>query len=247
MNARSLRLEVLRYDPERDGEPRWQAYELEGAQDWTVLDALIHVKETLDPTLAFRWSCHMMVCGSCGMTVNGEPRLTCSTFIRDLPDELRIEPLAHFPIERDLVAVLDDPVAKLRDVHAWLVPDPEAPAPPDEHRQTPALLSVYKQYTMCINCMCCYAACPQYALDDDFLGPAALALAQRYNLDSRDHGRQQRLDLAADHDGAWMCSFVGACSEVCPKGVDPAAAIQQMKIDAAREWLARRVPGSKRR
>ena len=83
---------------------------------------------------------------------------------------------------------------------------------------------------MCINCMCCYAACPQYGLDPSFIGPAALALAHRYNLDSRDQGKSQRLDILADHDGVWDCSFVGACSEVCPKSVDPAAAIQQMLL-----------------
>ena len=89
---------------------------------------------------------------------------------------------------------------------------------------------------MCINCMCCYAACPQYALDKTFIGPAALALAHRYNLDSRDQGKSDRLDILADHDGVWDCSFVGACSEVCPKSVDPAAAIQQMKVDGAMEF-----------
>ena len=88
---------------------------------------------------------------------------------------------------------------------------------------------------MCINCMCCYAACPQYGLDKNFIGPAALSLAHRYNLDSRDQGKTERLNILADHDGVWECSFVGACSEVCPKHVDPAAAIQQMKIDGAME------------
>ena len=100
---------------------------------------------------------------------------------------------------------------------------------------------------MCINCMCCYAACPQYGLNKDFIGPAALALAHRYNRDTRDQGKSDRLDILADHDGVWECSFVGACSEVCPKHVDPAAAIQQMKIDGAMEFWKQKmgIPGGK--
>jgi fumarate reductase iron-sulfur subunit len=97
---------------------------------------------------------------------------------------------------------------------------------------------------MCINCMVCYAACPQYNLDPDFTGPAVMALAHRYNLDSRDQGRSQRLDILGQHDGVWNCSFVGACSEVCPKNVDPAAAIQQMKIEASGQWVLQKLlPG----
>ena len=98
---------------------------------------------------------------------------------------------------------------------------------------------------MCVNCMCCYAACPQYALDSSFIGPAVLTLAHRYNIDSRDQGKSERLDILADHDGVWDCSFVGACSEVCPKSVDPAAAVQQMKVDGAIEWWKQKLPGGK--
>jgi fumarate reductase iron-sulfur subunit len=184
-----------------------------------------------------------MVCGSCGMMVNGEPSLTCKTFIRDLPDRVRVEPLANFPIERDLVVVLDDVVEKLQRAQTYIVRKDEAPPATEEYKQPPAALKKFKQYTMCINCFACYAACPQYALDKEFIGPAVLALAHRYNLDSRDQGREQRLDILADHDGVWNCSFVGACSEVCPKHVDPAAAIQQMKLEGAVEWLKRKLPG----
>jgi fumarate reductase iron-sulfur subunit len=240
MTDRVLQLEVLRYDPERDEQPYFQNYEVRCAEEWAILDALIHIKEQLDPTLSFRWSCHMMVCGSCGMMVNGEPSLTCKTFVRDLPERVRIEPLAHFPIERDLVVVLDDFLTKLQRAETYLIrqePPPEAP-----HSQSPDALARFKQYTMCINCMCCYAACPQYGLDPDFLGPAVLALAHRYNQDDRDQGKASRIDTLAEHDGVWNCSFVGACSEVCPKDVDPAAAIQQMKIDASIAWLKAHLP-----
>jgi fumarate reductase iron-sulfur subunit len=243
LKIRQLELEVLRYDPEQDSEPHFQAYSVPCPEDWAILDALNYVKENLDTTLSYRWSCHMMVCGSCGMMVNGEPSLTCKTFIRDLPDKVRIEPLQNFPIERDLVVVLDDAMEKLKRAQPWIIRQDDPPPANEEYTQSRAALYKFKQYTMCINCMCCYAACPQYGLDPSFIGPAALAAAHRYNLDSRDQGKSQRLDILADHDGVWDCSFVGACSEVCPKSVDPAAAIQQMKVDGAIEWWKQKLPG----
>jgi fumarate reductase iron-sulfur subunit len=245
MSQRQLTLEVLRYDPEQDSEPHFQSYSVPCEEDWAILDALNHVKENIDTTLSYRWSCHMMVCGSCGMMVNGEPSLTCKTFVRDLPDRVRIEPLANFPIERDLVVVLDDPMEKMRQAQPWIIRQDEPPPPDQEYAQSRTALYKFKQYTMCVNCMCCYAACPQYGLDQNFIGPAALALAHRYNRDSRDQGKSERLDILADHHGVWDCSFVGACSEVCPKSVDPAAAIQQMKVDGAIEWWKRKLPGTK--
>ena len=95
----------------------------------------------------------------------------------------------------------------------------------------------FQQYTQCINCLLCYAACPQIGLNEDFVGPAALALAHRYNLDSRDGGKDARAEVVASDEGIWECTFVGACSQVCPKQVDPAAAIQQTKISASVDWL----------
>jgi fumarate reductase iron-sulfur subunit len=246
MNTRQIELEVMRYDPEQDKEPWFQQYSVPCEEGWAILDALNYVKENLDTTLSYRWSCHMMVCGSCGMMVNGEPSLTCKTFIRDLPDHVRVEPLENFPIERDLVVVQDDVMEKLQRAQLYIVRTDPPPAESVEYEQSPAALKKFKQYTMCINCLCCYAACPQYALDKEFIGPAVLALAHRYNLDSRDQGNKQRLDILADHDGIWNCSFVGACSEVCPKDVDPAAAIQQMKIQGSIEWMKQKLlPGVK--
>ena len=102
-----------------------------------------------------------------------------------------------------------------------------------EYLQTPEELDAYKQFSMCINCMLCYAACPVYGLDPEFIGPAAIALAERYDLDSRDQGNAQRLDVLIEHEGVWGCTFVGECTRVCPKHVDPAAAIQRYKLKAA--------------
>ena len=110
-----------------------------------------------------------------------------------------------------------------------------------QHLQSPAELKKFKQYTLCINCACCYSACPQYALIPEFIWPAALTLAHRYNQDSRDQGRDEREDVVASNEGIWDCSFAGACSDVCPKHVDPASAVQQMKIASTVDWFMRRL------
>ena len=227
-------LEVTRYRPEQDTEPVMQSYEVPLRKDWAILDGLNHVKDNLDGTLSYRWSCRMGICGSCGMTVNGEPKLTCATFLTDYaPGPVRIEALRNFPVIRDLVVDIDDFMSKLPTVKPWLVRDKQSPVEEGEYLQTPEELDEYKQYSMCINCMLCYAACPVYALDDKFVGPAALALAQRYNLDSRDDGAADRRDVLSSDEGVWACTFVGECSAVCPKDVDPAGAIQRYKLTAA--------------
>jgi fumarate reductase iron-sulfur subunit len=230
----TITLQVARYHPDTDETPRMQEYEIPLRADWAVLDGLNYIKDRIDGTLSFRWSCRMGICGSCGMTVNGDPTLTCGAFLTDYaPGPVRVEPLANFPVIRDLVVDIDDFMRKLPTVKPWLIREEEAPFADIEFIQTPAEMDAYKQFSMCINCMLCYAACPVYALEPAFLGPAAIALAQRYNLDSRDQGAHQRLDVLATEEGVWSCTYVGECTSACPKGVDPAGAIQRYKLTAA--------------
>ena len=234
----TITLEVARYRPEREAEPSFQRFDVPFRKDWVVLDALNYIKDKLDTSLSYRWSCRMGVCGSCGMMVNDEPKLTCATFLSDyLPGPVRVEPLRNFPVVRDLVIAMNDFMAKLQQVKPWLVREEEKPLSEGEYLQTPRQLDDYKQFSMCINCLICYAACPVYGLDPHFLGPAAIALAQRYNLDSRDQGAKDRMDILSQHDGIWGCTFVGECTKVCPKHVDPAGAIQQYKLEATKEWF----------
>jgi fumarate reductase iron-sulfur subunit len=235
--ARTIVLEVFRYLPEAEAQPRFQRYEVPFAPDWVVLDALNYIKDHLDGTLSYRWSCRMGICGSCGMMVNGEPRLTCAAFLREYsPGSVRVEPLAHFPVIRDLVINLDAFMDRLREVKAWLIPRERRAEETAEYLQTPEQLARYKQFSLCINCMLCYAACPVYGLDPHFIGPAALALAHRYNNDSRDGGWEERTAVLMRDEAVWECTFVGQCSVVCPKHVDPAGAIQQAKLSNALEW-----------
>jgi fumarate reductase iron-sulfur subunit len=233
-----IRLQVARYRPEQQSEITFDDYEVPCPEDWVVLDGLNHIKDRIDGTLSYRWSCRMGICGSCGMTVNGEPKLTCATFLADYaPGPVRVEPLRNFPVIRDLVVDIDDFMRKLVRVKPWLVREVEMPLSEGEYRQTPEQLADYKPYSMCINCMLCYSACPIYALDPKFIGPAAIALAQRYNLDNRDEGSAARMDVLSEHEGIWGCTFVGECTKVCPKNVDPAGAIQRYKLTAAVESM----------
>jgi fumarate reductase iron-sulfur subunit len=224
-------LKVARYRPEQAPAPYFDDYEIPYQDDMVVLDALNHIKDEIDGSLAYRWSCRMGVCGSCGMMVNYKPRLTCSTFLREFyPKPVTIEPLENFPIIRDLVVDMSDFMEKLREVKPWIIRKNEGPVDEGEYVQTPEEVELYKQFSMCINCMLCYSACPVYAKDSKFIGPAALALAHRYNLDSRDEGRAERQEIIGVDWGIWDCTFVGECSVVCPKDVDPAAAIQRSKV-----------------
>ena len=233
-----ITLQVERYRPEEETEPTWQSYEVPLREDWSVLDGLNYVKDHVDGTLSYRWSCRMGICGSCGMTVDGDPKLTCAELLTEYaPGPVRVGPLRNFPVIRDLVVEIGDFMRKLVRVKPWIVRDDDLPVSEGEYLQTPAQMDEYQQYSMCINCMICYAACPVYGLDESFIGPAAIALAQRYNLDSRDDGARDRLDVLIHPDGVWGCTFVGECTRACPKDVDPAGAIQRYKLTAATESL----------
>jgi succinate dehydrogenase iron-sulfur subunit len=236
--ADRITLQIARYRPEQESEATFDEFDVPCPKDWVILDGLNHVKDQIDGTLAYRWSCRMGICGSCGMTVNGEPKLTCATFLSEYaPGPIRVEPLRNFPVIRDLIVDIGDFMRKLVTVKPWVMRDEERPLAAGEFRQTPEQMDEYKQYSMCINCMLCYAACPIYGLDPKFIGPAAIALAQRYNLDNRDQGSDERMDVLSEHEGIWGCTFVGECTKVCPKHVDPAGAIQRYKLTAALESM----------
>jgi fumarate reductase iron-sulfur subunit len=234
MSEGTVALKVARYRPERAPTPYFDDFEIPYRDDMVVLDALNDIKDDIDGSLTYRWSCRMGVCGSCGMMVNGEPRLTCAVFLRDFsPGPVVVEPLRYFPVIRDLVVDISSFLEKLKLVKPWILREEEKPLAEGEYLQTPEQVDLYKQFSMCINCMLCYAACPVFGLDDDFIGPAAIALAHRYNLDSRDQGREERRAIIGVEWGAWDCTFVGECSVACPKHVDPAVAIQRTKLDLA--------------
>jgi fumarate reductase iron-sulfur subunit len=239
-STKTITIEVLRYRPEQDKEPWYQSYSVPFADDWSVLQGLQYIKDDLDSSLSFRWSCRMAICGSCGMMIAGVPRLGCRTFLRNYyPGKVRVGPLNHFPIERDLVVEIDDFIAKLERIKPYIIPKQPRRLDEGEYLQTPEQLEQFRQFSACINCTLCYAACPQYGLDPTFMGPGILALLHRYNADSRDGAREERLELVNAEEGVWGCTAVGYCSEVCPKQVDPANAVNQNKVNSAKDYFLR--------
>ena len=240
-SVRTIAIECLRYNPETDEAPHYQTYDVPFTDDMSVLQGLQYIKDEVDGSLTFRWSCRMAICGSCGSMVNGVPRLSCETFLRNYyPDKVRIEPLNHFPILRDLAIDQTDFVRnKLPAVKPYLIAKADKTLAQGKFLQTPGEMHKYYHYSECINCLLCYAACPQYGLNPEFAGPAAIALMHRYNADSRDAGRAERMLLGNSDEGVWGCTLVGYCSEVCPKGVDPAHAINQNKVASAVDYFLR--------
>jgi fumarate reductase iron-sulfur subunit len=233
---RDVELVVSRFDPATDEEPRPRSYRVPRRADWSVLDALNFVKDELDGSLSYRWSCRMEICGSCGMMIDGEPRLACSTFLRDHGETVRIGPLSHFPVVRDLVVEFDRFLEQLGRVRPWIIQAKNRALEDGPSRQSPAERAAFDQFSHCINCMLCYAACPVVAREPEFLGPAAIAIGRRYDLDSRDDGAPERRRIFLEEGGVFSCSYANECSVVCPKNVDPAAAIQQEKLASVVEW-----------
>ncbi len=237
---KTIEIEVLRYHPEKDKEPHQQVFEVPFTDDMSVLQGVQYIKDYLDGSLSFRWSCRMAICGSCGMMINGIPSLSCQTFLRDYyPARVRVEALSHFPIERDLVINMDGFIDKLESIQPYIIPKESRTLAEGEYLQTPEQLAAYEQFSSCINCLLCYAACPQFGLNPSFIGPAATALLHRYNVDSRDGGKAERMELINSEEGVFNCTAVGYCSEVCPKHVDPANAVNQNKTNAAADYFLR--------
>jgi succinate dehydrogenase / fumarate reductase, iron-sulfur subunit len=232
---------IQRFDPEKDTKPHFEEYTVPVKRGTTILDGLIYIKENLDSTLAFRTSCRMGICGSCGMLINNYPRLACQTQIEEIRSStIIVKPLANSPIIKDLAVDLSAVFNRHKSVLPFIIRDDKDELDKKvtrEYKQSPEELEAYEQFTYCIKCGICVAACPTSASDTKFLGPQALGQAYRYCADSRDGGSAERFKVAETAHGVWRCHFAGACSEACPKGVDPALAIQLLKKKMAARAL----------
>lgn len=247
-DRRDIHLEVKRYDPVAE-RFRTASYELVADRFTTVLDMLISVKERQDHSLSMRYSCNMGICGSCGMVINGRPRLACETNVFSLGSALvRVGPMEAHPLVKDLATDFGDFFAKHRSVTPWLVRKDrqEQLTAEKEYLQTRSQVDYFLDFAHCIKCGLCVDACPVSNSNAGFVGPQALSQAYRYNCDSRDQGEGERLDSLDRMEGVWACEFAGACSLVCPKGVDPALTIQLLKLDIMRRRLTGRTKRDKR-
>jgi succinate dehydrogenase / fumarate reductase iron-sulfur subunit len=228
----NITFKVQRYNAEKDSKPHFQELVVPSSRGMTVLDGLIYIKENLDSTLAFRTSCRMAICGSCGMLINNYPHLACHTQIEEFrSNRLTVKPLPNLPIIKDLVVDL----IPFFETHKSIKPhilrhdSREMEKPTAEFAQSPQALETLLQFTYCIKCGICISACPTSASDKLFTGPQALAQCYRYCADNRDEGELERVPVVDTDHGIWHCHLAGACSEACPKGVDPALAIQLLK------------------
>jgi succinate dehydrogenase / fumarate reductase iron-sulfur subunit len=220
---------IYRYDPEPGENPRLDTFEIDLDRCGPmVLDALIYIKNELDPTLTFRRSCREGVCGSCAMNIDGTNTLACTKLIEDIKKAVKIYPLPHLPVIKDLVPDLTHFFAQYASVKPWLQTD--TPAPDRERLQSKEERARLDGLYECILCACCSTGCPSYWWNSErFLGPAILLQAYRWIVDSRDEKTGERLDELEDPFRLYRCHTILNCTKVCPKGLNPAKAIAETK------------------
>jgi succinate dehydrogenase / fumarate reductase iron-sulfur subunit len=221
---------IYRWNPDDGQNPRTDTFEVDlDTCGPMVLDALIKIKNEIDPTLTFRRSCREGICGSCAMNIDGGNTLACLKPIEEVKGAVRIAPLPHMPVVKDLVPDLSQVYAQLRSIDPWLKTD--SPAPPDaERRQSREERARLDGLWECILCFCCSTACPSYWWNGDrYLGPAVLLQAYRWIADSRDEYTGERLDALEDPFKLYRCHTIMNCTDTCPKGLNPAKAIGAIK------------------
>lgn len=228
--ARTLKFEIYRFDPEKDSKPRMQNYELKLAEvrGNKLLDAIVHLKDTVDDSISFRRSCSEGVCGSDGININGKNGLACITALDSLPDKVVLRPLPGLPVIRDLVVDMTQFYRQYEKVKPYLQND--EPLPARERLQSPAQRSKLDGLYECILCACCSTSCPSFWWNPDkFLGPAALLQANRFVQDSRDTAKAERLAMLEDPFSLFRCRGIMNCVSVCPKGLNPTKAIAELR------------------
>jgi len=227
---RIRKFEIYRWSPDEGENPRTDTYEIDLDKCGPmVLDALIKIKSDTDPSLTFRRSCREGICGSCAMNIDGTNTLACLKPIDEVKDTVKIYPLPHMPVVKDLVPDMTQFYAQYSSIKPWL--QAESPPPPDAERlqseeERDKLDGLYE----CILCACCSTSCPSYWWNSDrYLGPAVLLQAYRWIADSRDEATGERLDDLEDPFRLYRCHTIMNCSRTCPKGLNPAKAIAEIK------------------
>ncbi len=230
-SSKSITLRISRYNPKHDDSSIFTEFSVPYEKWTTVLDVILEVKKHFDHSVAVRYSCRQASCGSCGMMINGKPKLACFTKITELNSNvITVEPMSNFPIIRDLAVKFERMFESHHKIKPYLIrDDSEIESDEKEFLQSPKEVEQYIQFANCIKCGLCNSACPTMATDSSFVGPQALAQAYRYVADSRDKGKDTRLKIIDESHGIWRCHFAGSCSQVCPKGVDPAMGIQLLR------------------
>lgn len=229
---------IKRFAPQRDEEPWWQSFKVPVFDKMNVLDVAFWVQRNAEPSLAFRCACRVGMCGSCGMVINGSEGLGCRTLVASLGERLRLEPMRHMPVVRDLVVDMGAFYQRYRRVMPYFVTnDPDAgPARVSGDAKERRQIGEHRE---CINCGLCLSSCDVAGMGSDFLGPAALNRAYVLVADSRDAERKVRLRLVSNEAGLWRCHTLFNCTAVCPKGIPITEGIQRLKRKATVDRLKR--------
>jgi succinate dehydrogenase / fumarate reductase iron-sulfur subunit len=228
--TRLKRFEIYRWNPDDDENPRVDVYHLDLDQCGPmVLDAILKIKNELDSGLTFRRSCREGVCGSCSMNVNGKNTLACINALDDYPETIKIFPLPHMEVVKDLVTDMTHFYAQYASIKPWI--ETQSPVPADHERlQSKADRKQLDGLYECVLCACCSTSCPSYWWNSErYLGPATLLQAYRWLVDSRDENKGQRLDELEDPFKLYRCHTIMNCTDTCPKGLNPAKAIAEIK------------------
>jgi len=237
----TIELKVFRYDPEVEGkqEPRFDTFHVPFTKGMTVLDALMYSRDTYDSSLTFRHSCRQAICGSDAMFVNGGQKLACKTQISELDEPIRIEPLPHAEVTKDLVVDLEHFYDQMEAVEPYFQTNDLPEGELEEQRQTRENREKVKMSTRCIWCSACMSSCNIAAGDNEYLGPAAINKAYRFAMDEREGEdiKQKRLEIIEQEHGVWRCQTQFSCTEVCPKDIPLTEHIQELKREAVKNNL----------
>ena len=222
-----ITLKLRRFNPETDADPHWESYVVPAEPTDRLLDLLHYVKWQIDGTLTFRRSCAHGICGSDAMRINGVNRLACKVLVKDLGDEILVEPIKGLPVLKDLVVDMEPFFEAYRSVKPFLITRDAEPT--RERLQTAENRERFDDTTKCILCAACTSSCPVFWNDGQYFGPAAIVNAHRFIFDSRDEGGEQRLEILNDRDGVWRCRTTFNCTDACPRGIEVTKAIQEVK------------------
>ena len=224
-----MKFSIYRYDPEKDAKPSMQEFDISlPASAKMLLDALVYIKSEVDDSLTLRRSCREGVCGSDGVNINGKNGLACTTPLAELKEPITVRPLPGLPVVRDLIVDMSQFYEQYRSIKPYLISD--EPMPDKERLQSPAERAELDGLYECVLCACCSTACPSFWWNPDkFVGPAGLLQAYRFIADSRDTATNERLDNLEDPYRLFRCHTIMNCVDVCPKGLNPTAAIGKIK------------------
>jgi len=223
----NVRVKIRRFDPKKDEKPYWAEYDIEVEPTDRVLDALHAIKWYQDGTLTFRRSCGHGICGSDAMLINGINRLACKVLVKDLGDEITVEPIRGYRVIKDLVVDLEPFFKQYRAIKPFLINYGQEPA--QERPQTPEQRERFDDTTKCILCACCTTSCPSFWFNEEYIGPAAIVAAHRFIFDSRDEGASERLDVLNQRNGVWRCRTIFNCTVACPRDIKVTRAIGEVK------------------